>query len=393
MDTGTAESGSALVPNRVLLELRASRKWGRPRLARELHTFSLSQQWPSPGESNIAKQIYRLETGRIRSPDDFYARLYCHFFNQTAHDLFGQIGAPASSPTERYRMRSHKFIPAYVGPEAVERIREDGDHAPSVNQWTECRRAAVDGYGDQRAFFTWRCGVVVFHIVEELKPPTVAEVSLWRRETYPQNIEWVTRRLFDDYGCRPLSEPYVLSTYWVDETPHDEPRRDAALRLLSIPRVLTERQDHDADDRQSRRAHAELVEQALLREGFDHPGIEDFGIRGISAAYASWSGVVYHPTAPSRALTEDDLIACQLSMQAAWAYCDFIRREVEDGRDPVIAEEYGWRFIRGLASRLTAERPQETSQHRSMREAIINTSGLAKRLQQALETAKEAVGG
>lgn len=390
---GTPEGGITLNPNRVLFELRASRKWGRPRLARELHNYCLCQQWPSPGESNIAKQIYRLETGRIKSPDDFYVRLYCQFFNQTAHELFGDIRAPASTSVEHYRMRSHKFVPIYVGPKAVERIREDGNHVPTVDQWTKCHRAAVNGHDDLRAFYTWQYGVVVFHIVEELEPLTVAEVSLWRRETYPQNIEWATRRLLDHYACRPLSEPYVLSTYWVDETPHDETRRDIALRLLCIPRVLTERQDHDADDRRSRSAHAELVEQVLLREGFNHPGIEDFGIRGISTAYASWSGVVYHPTAPSRALTEDDLIACQLSIQAAWAYCDFIRQEVEDGRDPVIAEEYGWRFIRGLASRLTAERPQETSQHRSMREAIINTSGLAKRLQQALVTVKEAAGG
>jgi hypothetical protein len=392
VDTGTSER-DALFPNRVLLELRASRKWGRPRLARELHTYCLRRQWPSPGESNIAKQIYRLETGRIRSPDDFYVRLYSQFFNKTAHELFGDIRAPASSSSARYRLRSHKFLPIYVGPEAVDGIRRDGGHARSADQWTECHRATANSQDNRHSFYTWRCGVVVFHVVEELEPSTIAEISLWRRESYPENIEWATRRLFDDHDCRPLSEPYVLSAYWVDETPHDEPQRDTALRLLSIPRVLTERQDHDADDRRSRLAHAELVEQALLREGFDHPGIEDFGIRGISTAYASWSGVVYHPTAPSRGLTERDLVACELSVQATWAYCDFIRQEVEDGRDPVIAEEYGWRFIRGLTSRLTAERPQETSQHRSMREAVINTSGLARRLQQALETVKEAAGG
>jgi hypothetical protein len=389
VDTGTSADSGTYTPNQVLSELRASRGWGRPRLARELHTYCLRQQWPSPGESNIGKQIYRLESGRIRSPDEFYTRLYCQFFGKTVHELFGGIRTPAST-AGRYRMRSHKFVPVFVGPDAVNRICEQRDHSPAVDQWTECRRATVD---DRHGLYTWRCGVVVFHIVEHLEPTTIAEIALWRRETYPQNIEWAQRRLAKDYGCHALGEPYVLSTYWVDETPHDEPRRNVALRLLSIPRVLTEREEHTPDDRESRRAHAELVEQALLRDGFDHPGIEDFGIKGISTAYASWSGVVYHPTAPSRGLTEADLVACELSMQAAWAYCDFIRREVEEGRDPVIAVEFGWRFIRGLASRLTAERPQETSQHRSMREAIINTSGLAKRLQQAIETVKEAAGG
>src|SRR5262249_34313285 len=157
-----------------------------------------------------------------------------------------------------------------------------------------------------------------------------------------------------------------------------------------IPRVLLERDDHR--ERPSR-AHAELVEQSLLRDGFDHPEIVDFGMKGISLAFASWSGVVYHPTAPARALTEDELVACELSLQAAWSYCNFIRAEVERGRDPVVPPEYGWRFVRGLRSRLTAERPQETSQHRSMREAVVETSGLSRHLTHAVETLREADGG
>ncbi len=80
-------------------------------------------------------------------------------------------------------------------------------------------------------------------------------------------------------------------------------------------------------------------------------------------------------------------------MQAAWSYCNFIRSEVERSRDPVVPAEYGWRFVRGLRSRLTAERPQETSQHRSMREAIIETSGLSRHLAHAVETLREADGG
>jgi hypothetical protein len=79
----------------------------------------------------------------------------------------------------------------------------------------------------------------------------------------------------------------------------------------------------------------------LLREGFDHPEIVDFGDRGISSAYASWSGVVYHPTAPTRALTEHELVACELSVQAAWSFSDYVRDEVESGRDPVVSNTCG----------------------------------------------------
>jgi hypothetical protein len=143
-------------------------------------------------------------------------------------------------------------------------------------------------------------------------------------------------------------------------------------------------------DWDSQLRHAQLVEQTLLRDGFDHPEIVDFGLKGISCAYASWSGVVYHPTAIGRSLTEHELVACELSVQAAWAYADYVRREVERGQDPIVPETYGWRHLRGVKSRLTTERPQETMQHRAMREAVVGTSGLVRRLDQALDALMEA---
>ncbi|MDQ4037767.1 MAG: hypothetical protein M3313_05330, partial [Actinomycetota bacterium] len=88
-------------------------------------------------------------------------------------------------------------------------------------------------------------------------------------------------------------------------------------------------------------------------------------------------------------LLEHELVACELSVQAVWAYCDHLRQQVERGSDPVVAGEFGWRFLRGIRSRLTTERPQETSQHRSMREAVVETSGLARHLAQAVEILRE----
>jgi len=42
-----------------------------------------------------------------------------------------------------------------------------------------------------------------------------------------------------------------------------------------------------------------------------------------------------------------------------------------------------------MRSRLTTERPQETSQHRSMRNAIVQTSGLDRHLAQAVEILRD----
>ncbi|GAA2308742.1 hypothetical protein GCM10010149_68580 [Nonomuraea roseoviolacea subsp. roseoviolacea] len=76
--------------------------------------------------------------------------------------------------------------------------------------------------------------------------------------------------------------------------------------------------------------------------------------------------------------------------QATWAYCEWINGQVEQRHDPAIADGYGWRFLRAARSRLTNPRPRETAQHRSMRDAIVETSGLAGHLDQAIEALREA---
>lgn len=390
MDIGTSVDESIPpAPNTVLLELRKSKGWGRPRLAKELHNFCISQNWPSPGEANLAKQIYRLETGRIRTPDDFYTRLYCQYYRRTEHELFGRVETSVSK-SQTYRLRSHKFIPVYVGVDGVSQIRETRSMFPDETQWSECYSTRIDNYGDSCRLYTWPFGVAMFHLVEELQPRSIAELSVWRRLSYRENIDWASAELTTMTGRLPADEPYVLSAYWVQGVPCDGARLHTALRLLCIPRTLIERDDNG---RRPSQAHAELVEQELLREGFDHPEIVNFGIKGISAAYASWSGVVYHSLAPKRSLNEEELVRCELTVQAMWTYCHYIRTEVEKGRDPVVSDQYGWRFLRGARSRVTTERPQETSQHRSMRDVVVQTSGLDRHLTQTVETLREIDGG
>lgn len=388
MDTGTSGQVSDRTPNLVLLELRRSRGWGRPRLAKELHNFCRGKGWSSPGEQNIAKQIYRLETGRIRAPDDFYSRLCCEFFGKSAHELFGEIASTATDG-EGYRLRSHKFVPAYIGPEGIARLRTQTVFEPAAAPWFDCDVTRVESRTGAARLYVWPFGVAMYHLVEELEPECIAEISVWRSRSYREDTAWAGRQLQEAAQHAPAGEPYVLSAYWVESAPFDGVQLDTAMRLLCIPRALIERDD----DKEPSQAHAALVERALLREGFDHPGIVDFGIKGISIAFASWSGIVYRCLAPERGISEQELVTCELSVQAIWSYCDYIRLQVEKGQDPVVPDDYGWRFLRGVRSRLTTERPQETSQHRAMREAIVDTSGLTRHLTQAVETLREADGG
>jgi hypothetical protein len=94
--------------------------------------------------------------------------------------------------------------------------------------------------------------------------------------------------------------------------------------------------------------------------------------------------------ATERALAVEELIDCEIIVQMLWCYSDRIQRTVEDGHDPSVPAEHGWRFLRAAHSRLTAARPQETTQHYLMREAIVNTSGILGKLRAAQEALRES---
>ena len=95
--------------------------------------------------------------------------------------------------------------------------------------------------------------------------------------------------------------------------------------------------------------------------------------------------MAYRPLAEDQALAEGDLVACELAVQAAWEYAAWIGSQVEAGRDPDVPDGFGWRFLRGMRSRLSVAQAQETVAHRTMREAVFVTSTLDGMLAQAIE--------
>lgn len=286
-------------------------------------------------------------------------------------------------------LTSHKFIPMFVGPAAVNALVDHYAMAGVRGEWLACHAASIAGKGGSCNLYAWPFGVAMYHLVEYLRPASLAEVAVWRHLSYLENMRWAAECVAGACGTGPRDEIYVLGTYWVTATSWEGAVLDTALRMLCVPEVLIERDD--ADHKPSV-ANAGIVEESLFREGFDDPGIEEFGYQGVSRGLASWSGVVYEPLVKDHALVEQDLISCELAVQATWSYCSYIRSEIERGRDPDVPSEFGWRFLRGLRSRLTTERPQETPQHRSLREAIVSTSGLTTHLAQALEALRETEG-
>lgn len=289
----------------------------------------------------------------------------------------------------RIEVDSHKFLPVFIG---VERARQLRTHmTPSTgDQWLESSSARVDHPEAQDCVLhVFACGVAVFHLVQPHAPTVLTDLAVWRYRSYASDLPWARdklRDLLDEDHARVPNPEYVLSLYWLTSGPWAGHAYDTALRLLSTPSVLV--------DRGALGGPAPLdgtVEESLLATGFDHPDIVSFGVRGVSTAYAGWSGVAYASHSRERSLTTDELVACELTVQALWCFTRQIQQMIEDGQDPSMPEQYGWRFLRAAYSRLTTARAQETAQHVLMREAIMKTSGLVERLRAAQDALRESV--
>ncbi|NAS22391.1 hypothetical protein GT755_11930 [Herbidospora sp. NEAU-GS84] len=339
-----------------------------------------------PELDSIEKTIYRHESGKAHCQDPLYIELYCAIYKATTQELFGAIEPAQTSPRPLSGVRSHKFIPAYIGASRVAALIERASATPTDATFgLECHRVDVPNVHGKCALYLWPFGVAMFHLVEELELPNLANLAIWRRQTYARDLEWASGYLSEALSASAHAS-YVLSAYWVHAPSWQAHELDTALRIMCIPRILHER---DSEMSPSSLAHAELVERSLLADGFEHSEMVSYGFKGISIGYASWSGVVYYPTAPRRALAEHEIVNVELATQAMWSYCEFINTQIEQGRDPHVADEYGWRFLRGARSRLLNARPQETEYHKCMRMAILETSGTPDRLSEAIEIIRE----
>jgi transcriptional regulator with XRE-family HTH domain len=320
-----------------------------------------------------------LDTALEQGPDDVKDRFF---------QALGE--APRRPPASAdLRIDSHKFIPVFIGPETAQRLRADmGDGKGAL--WLDHSAMDIRHPDAQRCtLYVFACGVAMFHLVQHRQPTSLTELALWRYTTYATELPWAGHQLADFLDAAPsrsLLPEYVLSLYWVITSPWTGTERDTALRLLSTPSVLVDRSTPNAPQ-----PLAGNVEEALLATGFDHPDPVSFGVRDISIGYAGWSGVSYQALSPERSLTVDQLVALELTVQALWCFCRQIQIRVEDGADPAMPEQYGWRFLRALHSRLTTARAQETAQHCLMRDAIMDTSGLADRLRAAQDALRDSV--
>lgn len=287
-----------------------------------------------------------------------------------------------------FRVQSHKFIPAYLNASAAADLAAQDAFRPQPHEWLKVSVARLPHPEGTCTAHVYACGVLVLHVVQELHFQTLASLAAWRYASYEDDVPWATdqvvRLLSPASSTDDAAPEYVLSMYVLQEPAWTGAELENALRLMSLPSVLVNRRAQPCAE-----PVGHHVERRLLAQGFDQPSIRPFGVDGVSLGYASWAGVAYHALSPEQALMVEDLVSCEVDVQMLWAYCRHIQRQIEDGRDPAMPPEFGWRFLRAAHSRLTTARARETSQHCMMREAALSTSGLPERLMQAQTALRE----
>lgn len=362
----------------VLVSHREQRTWSQTRLAHEITKVAAERRQTVPNLDTLVQTISRWERGH-RHPTQFYRELLCAVFGASTVELFGEEEAPCTDEGS-LAVTSHKFVPAWVGPErAANLTARYGSGTVTVGGLqADCCDT------DWARLYVFPFGVVVAHLREEMRFPSIAALAVWRRGSHKTALIHVTEQLrqltaAENDGDAPEAD-YVLSALWLHTGIWaDSEQLGVALRLLSMPSILLDR-ERLPDPIATR--NGELAERRLLRTGFDHDGIANFGVQATSLGYASWAGVAYHPLAAHRALHEDDLVDCEIAAQALWSYCNRLLSCPELSPE----EPYGPAFLRACQTAINFAGAREPMQRRLLREAILTTSRLPDLLASPHET-------
>ncbi len=391
--TGTAGSNSPRQPNNVLAECRTALKLSHEKLAYLVREKAREGRIQIGTLDSVTRHIKRIEAGHVRDPSAVYKNLLCAVLKKTEAALFGTVSqygkyadslnSSSSDQVDLCQIRNHKLIPAFIGANLAERVIDDLAMRGTSIHSIRCYHCSLSHpRNDVSAdLWIWPFGVALFHLVEEVEFSNLAHLAIWHRRVYDEQMSWVNETI--KYLLKSdASAQYAMPINWVTRSAWTKSRIGTALRILSAPRILLQRTAHTES---SDLAHAELVERALFQDGLGQFDSSEFGIEGISAGVASWSGVVYLAIAPHRALSESEILTYERTVQAAWSYCDWIRSQVETGNAPNVRPEHGARLLRALRSIVTNPRPEESSQIYPLRIAILKTSGITEHLNQATD--------
>ncbi|MGW5880254.1 helix-turn-helix domain-containing protein [Nocardiopsis terrae] len=380
---------SSPTPNKALALARQELGLSRAQLARRVAIASQGQI----AHESADKALKRLETGQVQSPTDIYRRLISEVLHTSPAALFGAPRPKADeSRPGQFIVSCRKYIPVRVDPTTADQIIRCPEMTAYSIDGVDCARTKLTWPHDPHALVSvtaFPFGVVVAELRETNTFANLAELAVWRHTSYETDRPRVDALLRSTWPSISVSPEYVLGTWWLAQSSWADRDLDTAVRIMSTPSALLRRQGEPTIEQL--RAGAEIAERTVWQTGFEASnGLVDFGVPGVSVGYASWSGIAYAPVAADRALQPGELGDFETLCQALWSWCHSINTTVEAGEDPSADPTYGWRWLRGICSRITRPRPTETRQVRAMRDAVIDTSELRTMIPTAVDLLRDA---
>ena len=241
-------------------------------------------------------------------------------------DVLMAITALAPTNSSTLGVRSHKFIAAHVGHDACRQLVDEPGTRTGHRHLgrTSCWIGPVPDTGDHCSMSLFPFGTVIIHLLEDLDLPTSPPSRTGAYQSYPENLAWAGQYLTDAIGAD-ITAAYVLSAYWVYAAPWAgrNSRHRAAPHLRTPSTRRPRRHQHRPSRQRARRA------RTARRWLPPDPRCADSAAQALSSAWASWSGVVYHPHDPLRCLAENDLVQFQIGVQAIWAFTAYINGQIE----------------------------------------------------------------
>lgn len=324
--------------------------------------------------SSVRRHLRRLLAGETEVPGEPYLSLLCAETGRSAYELFG-VQETDAAQRDTFAVASHQFVTTYVGPAAVGAVAAAIDVEPTDVAGVPCASAELS---NDTTLYLFQTGAAIFHVVEKTEFTSVAELARWRSRSYTSVLDWASEWLTRASGHR-VTAGYVFSVYWLDQPRWDAEHLAAAVKLLSVPKIVLAEVGDDVC------GNARAIEERLLQEGIDDDRIVDFSLTGVSVAFASWSAVAYHPLLESRALDPTALVETELLTQSTWSFCRHVLDQVEAGEDPDVDVGATRRYLRAMRSRAMSPRAQESGQSLAMRRAIFATSHLEDQISGVLE--------
>jgi hypothetical protein len=190
-------------PNNVLIESRTTLSLSHKKLA-----YLLREKAKECGVSigtldSVTRHIKRIEAGHVRYPSSVYKDLLCAVLKKTESFLFGTVYCEAdrnsldnSTQTRTFLLRNYKLVPAFIGADVAERAIDSLVMRTETGP-ADCYHCTLahprDGVVSD--LWVWPFGVVIFHLVEDVKFSDLANFAIWHRRVYDEQMRWVNETI------------------------------------------------------------------------------------------------------------------------------------------------------------------------------------------------------